>query len=65
MDLRILEVYMAIMIRTQKLKKEYGSKGAHYPALNGVDLNVYQGEFGNYGAFRLWKNHTSQFIILN
>lgn len=36
---------MEIMIKAQELKKEYGSKGMRYPALNGVDLDVLRGEF--------------------
>jgi putative ABC transport system ATP-binding protein len=36
---------MDTIIRTQELRKEYGSRGVRYPALNGVDLDVRRGEF--------------------
>lgn len=36
---------MDSLIKTQGLKKEYGSRGARFTALNGVDLEVQKGEF--------------------
>ncbi|MCX7711660.1 MAG: ABC transporter ATP-binding protein [Clostridia bacterium] len=36
---------MSFVIETKDLKKEYGSKGVSFPALDGVDLSVDKGEF--------------------
>lgn len=36
---------MEFLIKTQGLKKEYGSKGMRFTALNGIDLEVQKGEF--------------------
>lgn len=36
---------MSTIIKTQSLRKEYGSKGLKFPALGGIDLEVEKGEF--------------------
>ncbi len=36
---------MSTIIKTQGLRKEYGSKGIRFPALNGIDMEVEKGEF--------------------
>ncbi len=36
---------MEIVLETKKLRKEYGSKGMTFTALDGIDLKVYKGEF--------------------
>ena len=36
---------MNTIIKTQGLRKEYGSSGLKFPALNGIDLEVEKGEF--------------------
>ena len=36
---------MSNIIKTQDLRKEYGSKGMRFQALNGIDLDVEKGEF--------------------
>lgn len=36
---------MNMIIKTQGLRKEYGSKGMKFPALNGIDIDVEKGEF--------------------
>lgn len=36
---------MEFLIRTRGLKKDYGSKGMRFNALNGIDLEVQKGEF--------------------
>jgi len=37
--------HMEIVLETKKLRKEYGSKGMVFTALDGIDLKVYKGEF--------------------
>jgi len=36
---------MEIVLETKNLRKEYGSKGITFTALDGIDLKVYKGEF--------------------
>ncbi|NLV76233.1 MAG: ABC transporter ATP-binding protein [Tissierellia bacterium] len=36
---------MEIVLETKKLKKEYGTKGAIFTAIEDIDLKVYKGEF--------------------
>jgi len=36
---------MEVVLETKNLKKDYGSKGAVYTAIDGIDLKVYKGEF--------------------
>ncbi|HSH35850.1 ABC transporter ATP-binding protein, partial [Schnuerera sp.] len=36
---------MKIVLETNKLKKEYGSKDAIFKAIDNIDLKVYEGEF--------------------
>ncbi len=36
---------MEIVLETKKLRKEYGTKGMTFTALDGIDLKVYKGEF--------------------
>ncbi|GFN37016.1 ABC transporter ATP-binding protein [Tepidimicrobium xylanilyticum] len=36
---------MEIVIETRNLRKEYGSKGIVFAAIDGIDLKVYKGEF--------------------
>ncbi len=36
---------MEIVLETENLRKEYGSRGMVFPAIDGIDLQVYKGEF--------------------
>lgn len=40
-----MQTIMERLIKIQGLKKEYGSKGMRFTALNGIDLEVQKGEF--------------------
>jgi len=36
---------MEAVLEAKNLRKEYGSKGMAFTALDGIDLKVYKGEF--------------------
>lgn len=53
------------MLYVKNLEKSYYIGKTEYPVLKGVNLHVAQGEFvAVMGAFRLWKNHTTQLHFL-
>ncbi len=37
--------HMEVVLETRSLRKEYGSKGVIFSAIDGIDLKVYKGEF--------------------